>query len=140
MVCAGLLIASMGIDFITAVPRFSFGMIELSNGISFTALALGLFGVSEILLSVERLSTIKPIIPTFRSLLPTARELKDSAAPIGRGTLIGFIFGIIPGVSHVISTFVSYAVERRISKHPARVPWPAWPARKPRTTRRRAAA
>ncbi len=118
MVCAGLLIASMGIDFITAVPRFSFGMIELSNGISFTALALGLFGVSEILLSVERLSTIKPIIPTFRSLLPTARELKDSAAPIGRGTLIGFVFGIIPGVSHVISTFVSYAVERRISKHP----------------------
>jgi putative tricarboxylic transport membrane protein len=118
MALSGLLIASVGIDAITAIPRFTFGRIELTDGISFAALALGLFGISEILLTVERLATIEPIIPSFRSLLPTRRELREAAAPIGRGTLIGFVFGIIPGVSHVISTFVSYSVEKRVSKRP----------------------
>lgn len=119
MVLTGLLLASVGIDPITAVPRFTFGMIELSEGLNFAAMALGLFGVSEILLSVERMATIKPIIPTFRSLLPNRSELRQSIGPAGRGTVIGFVFGIIPGVSHVISTFVSYSVEKQISKNPS---------------------
>lgn len=118
MICLGLAVSTIGIDKITAVPRFTFDVLEFSDGLSFAAVAVGLFGVSEILLSVDRLATIKPIIPSLRSLMPTGSDMRQSAGPIGRGTLIGFVFGIVPGISHVISTFVSYSVERRLSKHP----------------------
>ncbi len=90
----------------------------MADGLSFVAIALGLFGVSEILLNLEDVTEMKAIRPTFRSLLPSKAEWKASAPAIGRGTVIGFLFGMVPGVSHIISTFVSYAVERRVSKHP----------------------
>jgi putative tricarboxylic transport membrane protein len=79
---------------------------------------MGMFGVSEILLNLEKSETIKAIRPKLRELVPRWSDLKESAPAIGRGTVIGFIFGIIPGVSHVVSTFVSYAIEKRFSKHP----------------------
>ena len=118
MVVAGLLIATVGVDMITAHPRFTFGSLHLVNGISFVAMALGLFGVSEILINLEDIAKVKVIKPTLRSLMPRLQDLKDSAPAIGRGTVIGFIFGFIPGISHVISTFVSYAVERKLSSQP----------------------
>jgi putative tricarboxylic transport membrane protein len=118
MVVAGLLIATVGVDMITAHPRFTFGSLYLVNGISFVAMALGLFGVSEILINLEDIAKVKVIKPTLRSLMPRLQDLKDSAPAVGRGTVIGFIFGFIPGISHVISTFVSYAVEKKLSREP----------------------
>lgn len=118
MVLTGLLISTVGVDLITAYPRFTFGSIQFTEGISFVAIALGLFGVSEILINLEDIAKVKVIRPTLRSLIPRLQDLRDSAPAIGRGTLIGFIFGVIPGISHVISAFVSYAVERKLSREP----------------------
>ena len=120
MVLVGLLIATVGLDPITAYPRFTFGSMQLSDGISFTAMALGLFGISEILLNFENMASVKPIRPTFASLVPRWSDLRESTPAVARGTAIGFLFGFIPGISHVISTFVSYAVEKRLSAHPER--------------------
>ncbi|HEY1246070.1 MAG TPA: tripartite tricarboxylate transporter permease [Hyphomicrobiaceae bacterium] len=118
MIVLGLAVGTIGLDRLTGVPRFTFGSLGLADGLSFTALAIGLFGISEILMNLERSETIKAIRPKLRDLVPRWKDLKDSAPAVGRGTIIGFIFGIIPGVSHVVSTFVSYAVEKRFSKHP----------------------
>lgn len=118
MIVLGLAVGTIGLDDLTGQPRFTFGNIGLADGLSFTALAIGLFGISEILLNLEKSETIKAITPKLRELIPRWRDLKESAPAIGRGTIIGFIFGIVPGVSHVVSTFVSYAVEKRFAKDP----------------------
>ena len=70
------------------------------------------------MINLENVAAIRALRPSLRSLIPNAKDLKDSAPAIGRGTIIGFLFGIIPGISHVISTFVSYAVERKLSSEP----------------------
>ena len=118
MVVLGLLLGTIGLDNLTGAPRFTFGNPDLTGGLSFAALAIGLFGLSEILLNLEKTETIKAIRPKLKDLVPRWIDLRDSAPAVGRGSVIGFIFGIIPGVSHVTSTFVSYAVEKRFSKHP----------------------
>jgi putative tricarboxylic transport membrane protein len=118
MVVLGLLLGSIGLDNLTGTARFTFGYASLAGGLSFTALAIGLFGVSEILINLEKSETIKAIQPKLRDLVPRWKDLRDAAPAIGRGSIIGFIFGIIPGVSHVVSTFVSYAIEKKFSKHP----------------------
>ena len=118
MVLLGLALATVGLDALTAWPRFTFGHLELVDGISFVALAIGLFGVSEILLNLERRADLKAIRPRLRDLFPRGSDLREAAPAIGRGSLIGFAFGVIPGVSHIISTFVAYAVEKRFSKTP----------------------
>jgi putative tricarboxylic transport membrane protein len=118
MVALGLLIGTVGLDNLTGVPRFTFGNASMAGGLSFTSLAIGLFGVSEILINLEKTDAIKAIQPKLRDLVPRWKDLRDSAPAVGRASVIGFIFGIIPGVSHVVSTFVSYAVEKRFSSHP----------------------
>lgn len=82
------------------------------------ALALGLFGVSEILVNLEEITLVKAIRPTLRSLIPRRRDILDSAPSMARGTVIGSIMGVVPGISHVTSTFISYALERRLSRNP----------------------
>jgi putative tricarboxylic transport membrane protein len=118
MIVLGLALGTIGLDKLTGVPRFTFGNLGLADGLSFTALAIGLFGVSEILINLEQTSAIKAIRPKLRDLIPRWPDLRESAPAIGRASVVGFIFGIIPGVSHVVSTFVSYAMEKRLSKHP----------------------
>jgi putative tricarboxylic transport membrane protein len=118
MIVLGLIIGTVGLDPITGYARFTFGSIQFAEGVSFVAMALGLFGISEILINMEDIVKVKPINPTLRSLVPRWADLRASAPAVGRGTIIGFVFGFIPGISHVVSTFVSYAVEKRISKHP----------------------
>ncbi|MGE0802356.1 MAG: tripartite tricarboxylate transporter permease [Lautropia sp.] len=120
MILLGLWVGTIGLDPITGFPRFTAGSVELSDGIDFVAMALGLFGVSEILLNLEKIASIKPIRPTLRSLIPNWPDLRESAPAVARGSVIGFLFGFVPGISHVISTFVSYAVERKLSRHPER--------------------
>jgi putative tricarboxylic transport membrane protein len=118
MVLLGLAIGTVGLDNLTGTPRFTFGQVGLASGLSFTSLAIGLFGVSEILINLEETAAIRAIRPKLRDLVPRWGDLKESAPAIGRASIVGFIFGIIPGVSHVVSTFVSYALEKRFSKHP----------------------
>src|SRR5215472_8918141 len=118
MVALGLLLATIGLDHMTGFPRLTFGSTTLAGGLSFTSLAIGLFGISEILINLEKTDTIKAITPKLRDLVPRRKDIRDSAPAIGRASIIGFIFGVIPGVSHVVSTFVSYAVEKRFSAHP----------------------
>jgi len=118
MLVAGLALGTVGLDPFTAMPRFTMGYLELTQGFDIVALAMGLFGVSEVLLNFERGDKLKPIEPRFRDLMPKASDLRTAGPAMGRGTLIGFAFGLVPGASHVISTLVSYAVEKRLSKHP----------------------
>ena len=118
MLVLGLALGTIGLDNLTGTARFTFGNADLAGGLSFTALAIGLFGISEILINLEKTETIKAIQPKLRELIPRWADLRESSGAIGRASVIGFIFGIIPGVSHVVSTFVSYATEKRMSKHP----------------------
>jgi putative tricarboxylic transport membrane protein len=120
MAALGLLLGMIGIDTMTGFFRFHYGLVELGDGIGVVPVAVGLFGVSEILLTAGQETPPAVIKPRLRELLPSRQELRDSVWPIGRGTVLGFLIGIIPGSAHIIASFVSYAVERRLSKHPER--------------------
>jgi putative tricarboxylic transport membrane protein len=118
MVALGMSLAMIGLDPLTATPRFTFGRIELSDGLNFAAMAIGLFGISEILMSFGQNADERPKAPKLREMIPTKKEAKDSIMPTLRGSGIGFFFGIVPGVGHIVSTFASYAVEKSLSKNP----------------------
>jgi putative tricarboxylic transport membrane protein len=120
MAALGLLFGMIGIDTMTGFFRFHYGIAELGDGIGVVPTAVGLFGISEILLSAGKATKGKIHTPRLRELLPSRQELRESGWPIARGTVLGFSIGILPGPGHVISSFVSYAVERRLSKHPER--------------------
>jgi putative tricarboxylic transport membrane protein len=118
MIFLGLMIATIGMDPFTGYMRYTFGHAGFAEGLGFVPMAIGLFGVSEILMNFEHLASVQAIKPTLRSLIPRRKDLQDSAGPVARGTLIGLLFGFVPGISHVVSTFISYAVEKKISRHP----------------------
>jgi putative tricarboxylic transport membrane protein len=120
MAALGLLLGMIGIDTMTGIFRFHYGVVELGDGIGVVPAAVGLFGISEILLSAGQTARGEIHKPRLRELVPSREEWRDSAWPIGRGTVLGFLIGILPGPGHVISSFVSYAVERRLSHHPER--------------------
>jgi len=120
MAALGLFLGMIGIDAMSGFFRFHYGVVELGDGIGIVPVAVGLFGISEILLTAGQ-SARPPIQrPKLRELPPSKQELRESVAPIARGTVLGFLIGIIPGSAHIISSFVSYAVEKRLSKHPER--------------------
>jgi putative tricarboxylic transport membrane protein len=115
----GLFLSLIGQDIITGQARFTFGLMGLVDGVGLVPLAMGLFGISEVFLNLERLYENQEVVKThLRNLFPSKHDWRRSAAPIGRGTLIGFFLGILPGGSGVIASFLSYAVEKRFSKHP----------------------
>jgi putative tricarboxylic transport membrane protein len=117
MTVFGLLLAMIGIDPVRGAPRFTFDVPELLDGVGFVPVVMGLFGVGEILLTVEVVR--RQVIDTrLSALLPSRDEWRLSAAAIGRGTVIGFFLGLIPGVGSVIPTFMAYIAERRLSKRP----------------------
>jgi putative tricarboxylic transport membrane protein len=114
----GLFLSQVGQDVIAGTARFSFGLIGLVDGVGLVPLVMGLFGVSEILVNLEK-SEKRIILETkIKNLLPTIEDWKRSAKPIGRGTILGFFLGILPGGGAIIASFVSYALEKRFSKHP----------------------
>ncbi len=113
----GLLIAMVGIDPVVGAPRFTFGVTELLDGFNVVPVAMGLFGIAEILVNVEG-GPSRVFPTTFRSLMPSAKDLKDSAMPVVRGTGIGFFVGLIPGVGAVVPTVLSYVTEKRVSRTP----------------------
>jgi len=120
MAAFGLMLGMIGIDVMSGYTRFSFGVVELGDGVGIVPVAVGLFGVSEILLAAG--GTVAPRVqqPKLRDLVPSREEFRLSAGPIARGSLLGFLIGIIPGSAHIISSFVSYGIERRLSRHPER--------------------
>ncbi|HEY7647621.1 MAG TPA: tripartite tricarboxylate transporter permease [Methylomirabilota bacterium] len=118
MAAFGLLLGMIGIDQMTGYFRFAYGVVELGDGIGVVPVAVGLFGLSEILATAGQDTPPQVMKPKLKELLPTRKEWKQSAMPIGRGTLLGFLIGIIPGSAHIISSFVSSAVERRLSTTP----------------------
>lgn len=118
MAAIGVVLGLAGLDSITGMPRFTADMPELLDGIGIAPLAMGLFGVSEILLNVERQIKRSVVVKRVKNLLPNRQDWKDSAAPISRGTIIGFLVGILPGGGTVLSSFLSYGIEKRFSKEP----------------------
>jgi putative tricarboxylic transport membrane protein len=118
MMALGLLLASVGLDPISGKTRFSFGVIELQSGFDFVTLAMGVFGLGEIFAGLESAVKCEAVTTKVGQVWPTVKDWVDSRMAILRGTLIGFVVGIIPGGGAVISSLVSYAVEKRVSKHP----------------------
>jgi putative tricarboxylic transport membrane protein len=118
MTAFGLILGSVGLDPITSHPRFSYGILALRDGLDLPQVVIGLFGVSEVLLNIER-SFSREIFKTgIKQLLPTLQDWRDSIFPITRASILSFFMGIIPGVSAMVSTFVCYTLEKKISKHP----------------------
>ena len=121
MTVVGLLVGVVGTDVNSGVIRFAFGFPELSDRIELVALALGLFGVADFLRSVNRVHFIGTETKVrLRDMRPTKAELKQSFMPMLRGTLVGTLFGAMPGTGPTITTFIAYALERRVSKTPER--------------------
>jgi len=118
MACTGLMLGMIGIDNMTGHFRYSFDLPELGDGIGIVPVAVGLFGLGEILATPSTRVTGEVIAPKLRELLPNRQEWRESAMPIARGSVLGFIIGIIPGSAHIISSFLSYALEKRVSRHP----------------------
>jgi putative tricarboxylic transport membrane protein len=123
MAVVGLILGCVGIDPIEGDMRFTFGISTLMDGINIVPLAMGLFGISEVLTMVEGTEEQGGLVTkslSLRSLLPTRQELKDSIWPVVRATPLGFMLGILPGGGANLASFVSYGVEKRVSKHPER--------------------
>ncbi len=118
MAAVGLILGAVGMDIISGKARFTYGILALEDGTGLVPVVMGLFGISEVLLNIET-SIKRDIFETkITNLLPTLQDWKDSLGPILRGSLIGFFLGILPGGGAVISSFSSYAIEKKISKRP----------------------
>ncbi|MGE5465721.1 MAG: tripartite tricarboxylate transporter permease [Methanocella sp.] len=118
MAFIGLALAMVGLDPMTGDPRFNFGNLELLDGIGFLPIAVGLFGIGTVLGMIDNTMHIEIMKTSLREMIITRKDLKDSAMPIARGTLIGFAVGVLPGAGATIASFLSYAAEKRLSKHP----------------------
>ena len=119
MACFGLILGLIGIDSINAAPRLTFDRMELVDGVGLVPIVMGLFGIAEILSNIERRISREIFAQRITGLMPTRQDWKESAGPLARGSLLGFVLGILPGGGAVISSFISYALEKRLSKTPA---------------------
>ena len=121
MAFVGLFLGTMGIDLMTADERFVYGSLTLMDGIGIAPVAMGLFGVAEILTNISEIKSPKNteiIHARMSDLLPTSHEWRLSIMPIGRGAILGFLLGILPGGGAILSSFASYALEKKLSKRP----------------------
>ncbi|VTU13949.1 Tripartite tricarboxylate transporter TctA family protein [Variovorax sp. SRS16] len=119
MTLFGLLCGVVGTDVNSGSFRFSFGVPELSDGLELVAIAMGLFGVADFLLNVNRMTVITTNTKLrIRDMRPSMAEMKEAFWPMVRGTLVGTVFGAMPGTGPTITTFIAYALERKISKTP----------------------
>jgi putative tricarboxylic transport membrane protein len=116
----GIGLGTVGLDPINAKARLTFGRMELMDGVGLVPIVMGLFGISEVLLNLEQTLFRAPLKTKIRGLLPTAKDWMESKWALIRGTVLGFFLGILPGGGGVIASFVSYALEKKLSKHPER--------------------
>ena len=116
----GLWLTSIGTDIFTAQSRFIFGKAELLGGIDFTVVAIGVFALGEVLSSIDagEESKLLPVPKGLRNLLPTWQDMKDCRFAFLNGSIIGFIIGVLPGAGGTIASFISYGLEKAVSKHP----------------------
>lgn len=115
----GLVLAMIGMDPMTGTVRLAFGQDQLMDGLDFVMLAMGLFGLSEILIGLENQEKAQEI-PKVKGVLPKREEWAPSLKSIGRGSVLGFIMGLIPGTNSVIPAIMSYSLERKLAKDPSR--------------------
>ena len=120
MACFGIVLGLIGLDSINARPRFTFDKLELLDGVGLVPIVMGLFGISEVLLNIEQVARREIFETKIKGLLPSAQDWRESKGAIARGSLLGFFLGILPGGGAVISSFISYAIEKRVSRHPER--------------------
>jgi putative tricarboxylic transport membrane protein len=120
MACLGLLLGMVGIDVNSGAPRYTFGLPMLTDGISFITLAMGLFGLGEIIANLEKEIDRTLLLSRVRGLMPTRADLRSSFPAIVRGTIIGSFLGVLPGGGAVLSSFAAYAFEKKVARDPSR--------------------
>ena len=118
MAGVGIFIGTIGLDTMTGMPRFTMGIPELLDGIGIAPLAMGLFGISEILLNVEHRIKHEIVTTELKHLLPSRKDWGEAIGPILRSSVVGFFLGILPGGGAVLASFVTYGMEKRLSKTP----------------------
>jgi putative tricarboxylic transport membrane protein len=115
MIVLGLLLGLVGTDVNSGVSRFSFGIPELTDGIGFVAVAMGVFGFAEIIANVEKKGQREVLTSNVGSVMPNGKEMKEAAPAVARGTLLGSILGILPGGGALLAAFAAYAVEKKLA-------------------------
>jgi len=118
MATLGMFVSLIGLDNISGFSRFTLRSLTLSDGVGLVPVAVGMFGIAEVLTNIEVMEKQEVFKTEFRNLFPTWRDWNDSIKPILRGTVVGFFIGIIPGGGTILPTFFAYGIEKRLSKHP----------------------
>jgi putative tricarboxylic transport membrane protein len=118
MILVGMLLGMIGIDVNTSVPRFTFGVPQFGDGIDFAVIAMGIFGIGETILNLERTGAARTYVQAVKSLWPKLQELRAMLPPACRGTLLGSALGILPGGGPVLASFSAYALEKKVSAKP----------------------
>jgi TctA family transporter len=120
MALAGILLGLVGIDVNSGAPRYTFDVAALNDGLGFVPIAVGLFGIAEVLRNLEKPEAREAFARKVEGLMPTRADLKAAAAPMARGTVIGSVLGVVPGGGVLLSSFAAYFLEKRISRTPER--------------------
>jgi putative tricarboxylic transport membrane protein len=120
MVIVGLILGLVGTDVNTGTQRFTFGLTDLFDGIGFIVVAVGVFAIAEIVSNLEQREKREVFTDKVGSLMPSRDQIRQSALPIARGTLVGSVLGILPAGGALLSSFVAYAVEKKVAKDPSR--------------------
>ncbi|MBO0960926.1 tripartite tricarboxylate transporter permease [Neobacillus sp. MM2021_6] len=118
MTVSGLLLGTIGIDSVSGIARFTFDVPWLFQGIEFLTIAVGLFALGEVFKTILEKEEEEVEIARINNLLPSKQELKESAGPIARGSILGFFIGILPGAGATLASFFSYILEKKVSKNP----------------------
>jgi TctA family transporter len=121
MVVLGLLLGQINTDAITAVPRFSFGIPELTDGINFVIIAMGVFSFGEIIANLDRPAEHREVfVRSVTGLWPGRRDFREASPAAARGTLLGCVLGVLPGAGPILASFAAYSLEKKLSQHPER--------------------
>lgn len=118
MCCFGIMLSNVGIDPMTASPRLTFGLMDLLDGMNIAPVAMGLFGIGEVLINLERTAAAELVKTKVKNLFPSRRDWALAKWALVRGTVVGFFLGILPGGGPVLASFLSYGIEKRMSKEP----------------------
>jgi TctA family transporter len=120
MALAGVFLGLVGIDVNTGTPRYTFGIAALNDGLGFVPIAVGLFGIAEVLRNLEKPEVREALSRKVEGLMLSRADLRAAAAPMARGTAIGSVLGVVPGGGALLSSFAAYFLEKRISRTPER--------------------
>jgi putative tricarboxylic transport membrane protein len=119
----GIFLGTIGTDLISGYQRFTFNILEFADGIGIVPAVIGLFGISEVLMNVEEIAKQRTVFKSrtgLRDLFPTMQDWARSKWPIVRGSIVGFLIGVLPGGTPILASFASYALEKKLSKTPER--------------------